>query len=68
VLPDRLARLPALDRGGCPVKRTDDPTGLQFLFTGIVAIALGLQLAWVFLHRLYTQRFDHQETNKDDQP
>lgn len=50
------------------MKRTDDPTGLQFLFTGVVAIALGLQLAWVFLHRLYTQRFDHQETNKDDQP
>lgn len=50
------------------MKRTDDPTGLQFLFTGIVAIALGLQLAWVFLHRLYTQRFDHQDaTNMDDQ-
>lgn len=50
------------------MKRTDDPTGLQFLFTGIVALALAAHLAWVFLHRLYTQRFDHQEINKDDQP
>lgn len=43
------------------MKRDDDPTGLQFLFTGLVAIALALHVVGVFAYRLYSQRFNHRE-------
>lgn len=43
------------------MKRSDDPTGLQFLFTGLVAIVLSLQVIGVFAWRLYSQRFNHRE-------
>ena len=49
------------------MKRNDDPTGLQFLFTGLLAIALGIQLALTFAYHLYTQTFDHQQTNDQDE-
>lgn len=41
------------------MKRNDDPTGLQFLFTGLVAIVLALYMVGTFVYRLYSQRFDH---------
>lgn len=51
------------------MKRTDDPTGLQVLFTGAVAIVLVLQAIGIFAYRLYAQRFDHQQAdNQDEQP
>lgn len=51
------------------MKRTDDPTGLQVLFTGAVAIALVLHAIGIFACRLYTQRFDHQQPDhQDEQP
>lgn len=44
------------------MKRSDDPTGLQLLFTGAVAIALALHVVGVFVYRLYSQRFTQHET------
>ncbi|WP_213152793.1 hypothetical protein [Pseudomonas carnis] len=49
------------------MKRTDDPTGLQFLFTGAVAICLVLQAIGIFAYRLYTQRFDDQQVDHQDE-
>lgn len=49
------------------MKRNDDPTGLQFLFTGLVAIAMGVHLAITFAYHLYTQHFDHQKTDDQDE-
>lgn len=43
------------------MKRSDDPTGLQILFTGVMAIALALHVIGVFVYRLYSQRLDHRE-------
>lgn len=51
------------------MKRSTDPTGLQFLFTGAVAIGLLLQAIGIFVYRLYTQRLEDQQTDRqDDQP
>lgn len=51
------------------MKRSNDPTGLQFLFTGAVAICLVLQAIGIFVYRLYTQRFDDQQADhQDEQP
>ena len=51
------------------MKRSNDPTGLQFLFTGAVAIALVLHAIGIFAYRLYAQRFDHQQADhQDEQP
>lgn len=49
------------------MKRNDDPTGLQFLFTGAIAIALALHLVITFAYRLYTQHFDHQKADDQDE-
>lgn len=49
------------------MKRSDDPTGLQFLFTGVIAIALALHVIGVFIYRVYTQRHDEESTSKDKQ-
>lgn len=50
------------------MKRQSDFDGLQFLFTGLVAIGLTLHVIGVFVYRLYTQRAEHdQATEQDDQ-
>lgn len=49
------------------MKRSNDPTGLQFLFTGAVAIALALHAIGIFVCRLYAQRFDHQQIDHQDE-
>lgn len=49
------------------MKRSDDPTGLQLLFTGAVAIGLALHVIGMFIYRLYTQRTDDKTTDQDEQ-
>jgi hypothetical protein len=49
------------------MKRSDDPTGLQFLFTGVLAIGVLIYLAGAFAYRLYTQHFDHHATDDQDE-
>jgi hypothetical protein len=49
------------------MKRSDDPTGLQILFNGVVAIAIALHVVGVFIYRIYTQRADDKATNQDKQ-
>lgn len=49
------------------MKRSDDPTGLQFLFNGAVAIALTLYVVAMFIYRVYTQRMDEKTNNQDEQ-
>lgn len=49
------------------MKRSDDPTGLQLLFTGAVAIALALQVIGMFIYRVYTQRTSDKITDQDEQ-
>ncbi|UZD98495.1 hypothetical protein LOY64_29985 (plasmid) [Pseudomonas corrugata] len=49
------------------MKRSDDPTGLQILFNGVVAIAIALHVVGVFIYRIYTQRTDDKATNQDEQ-
>ena len=49
------------------MKRQSDFDGLQFLFTGLVAIGLALHVIGVFVYRLYTQRADQIETIEHDQ-
>lgn len=49
------------------MKRSDDPTGLQILFSGAVAIALALHVVCMFIYRIYTQRTDDKTANQDEQ-
>lgn len=49
------------------MKRSDDPTGLQILFNGALAIAIALHVVGVFIYRIYTQRTDDKTTNQDEQ-
>lgn len=49
------------------MKRSDDPTGLQILFSGAVAIAIALHVVGIFVYRLYTQRFDHKKIDNQDE-
>jgi hypothetical protein len=49
------------------MKRSDDPTGLQLLFAGAVAIALALHVIGLFIYRVYTQRMDDKTTDQDEQ-
>jgi hypothetical protein len=49
------------------MKRTDDPTGLQILFSGVVAIALALHVIGMFIYRVYTQRMDDKTPDQDEQ-
>ena len=49
------------------MKRSDDPTGLQLLFAGAVAIGLALHVIGMFIYRLYTQRTDDKTANQDEQ-
>lgn len=50
------------------MKRRDDPTGLQILFVGFVAIAMGLHAIGMFIYRVYTHRTDDRAIDKDEQP
>ncbi|MHC8341769.1 hypothetical protein [Pseudomonas sp. RT6P73] len=44
------------------MKRSDDPTGLQILVTGAIAIAMLVHAIYIFVYRVYTQRPEqHQE-------
>lgn len=47
------------------MKRTNDPTGLQFLFTGAVAIALVLHAIGIFVYRLYTQKAEQHQDGEE---
>jgi hypothetical protein len=67
MLRHRLARLPAHDRGGCQVKQSNDVSGLQLLFSGLVAIALMLHVVGVFVLRLREQRNALKAIDQDDQ-
>jgi hypothetical protein len=49
------------------MKRSNDPTGLQILFIGVVAIAMGLHAIGMFIYRVYTQRTDDKQLDQDDQ-
>lgn len=49
------------------MKRSDDPTGLQLLFAGAVAVALALHVVGMFIYRVYTQRMDAKITDQDEQ-
>ncbi|WP_185047117.1 hypothetical protein [Pseudomonas frederiksbergensis] len=49
------------------MKRRDDPTGLQIIFIGVVAIAMGLHAIGMFIYRVYTQRTDDKQLDQDDQ-
>ncbi len=49
------------------MKRSDDPTGLQLLFAGAVAIAIALHAIGMFIYRIYTQRTDEKTTSQDEQ-
>ena len=48
------------------MKRQSDFDGLQFLFTGLVAIGMTLYVIGAFIYRLYTQGFDQDETAAQD--
>jgi hypothetical protein len=49
------------------MKRSDDPTGLQLLFSGAVAIAIALHVIGMFIYRVYTQRTDAKTIDQDEQ-
>ena len=49
------------------MKRSDDPTGLQILFVGVMAIAMGLHAIGMFVYRVYTHRTDDKKIEQDDQ-
>lgn len=49
------------------MKRSDDPTGLQFLFAGAIAIAIALHVVGMFIYRVYTQRTGDKTTDQDEQ-
>jgi len=38
------------------MKRSDDPTGLQILLIGAMAIGMFLHAVGIFVYRLYTQK------------
>lgn len=49
------------------MKRRDDPTGLQIIFLGLVAIAMGMHAIGMFIYRIYTERTDAKQIDQDDQ-
>ena len=49
------------------MKQSNDVSGLQLLFTGLVAIVLTLHVVGVFILRLREQRNALKTTDQDDQ-
>lgn len=49
------------------MKRSNDPTGLQILFVGLLAIAMGLHAVGMFIYRIYTERTEAKQIDQDDQ-
>lgn len=47
------------------MKRSDDPTGLQILAAGAIAIALLAHTVCIFVYRLYTQRPEQRQEGEE---